>query len=97
MVLTRLRQGSALRRTTSDVDVEAVVERISQGDLLDGVPYRQRLAWGSELYVIEDRARRLVPYWQDQEWVRIWGTVMISSRIKVSLVRKANKTSLDRV
>jgi formylglycine-generating enzyme required for sulfatase activity len=68
-VLTRLRQESAMRRTTPEIDLDAVVERLSRHGLLDKVPRRQRRAWGSTLYIIEDRARRLVPYWRDQDYL----------------------------
>ena len=68
-VLTELRKISAIRRTTKDIDVEAVVERVSQGRLLDQLPYRQHRAWGAAITVIKDRARRLTPYWQDQDYV----------------------------
>lgn len=68
-VLTELRRVPATRRTTNDIDVDAVVERVSQGRLLNQLPYRQRRAWGSAITIIEDRARRLVPYWRDQEYV----------------------------
>lgn len=68
-VLTRLRKVSAMRRTTNDIDVDAVVKRLSQGELLNEVPHFQQRAWGSEITIVEDRARRLVPYWLDQEYI----------------------------
>lgn len=58
-----------MRRITRDPDVEVIVDHTSRGEWLDRMPCRQRPAWGSELYFVEDRARRLVPYWRDQEWV----------------------------
>ena len=68
-ILTRLRQVSAIRHTTSEVDSVAVVEKLSRGDLMQDIPHRSRRAWGSEIHIIEDRARRLVPYWLDQDYV----------------------------
>ena len=69
VLLTRLRQAPAMRRMTRDLDVDVIIDYISQGEWFDRIPYREHPAWGSELYLIEDRARRLAPYWRDQEWV----------------------------
>ena len=69
VVLTRLRRVADMRRATRAIDVPAVVERLSRGRLLDDMPLRQRRAWGSHIHIIEDRARRLTPYWLDQEYV----------------------------
>jgi formylglycine-generating enzyme required for sulfatase activity len=68
-VLTELRKIPAIRRITNDIDVDAVVERVGRGEMLDQIPYRQRRSWGSSIYIVEDRARRLVPYWLDQEYL----------------------------
>lgn len=68
-ILTRLRQVSATRHATDEVDTEAAVERLSRGDWMHDVPHRFRRAWGAEVHIIEDRARRLVPYWLDQDYV----------------------------
>ncbi len=67
LIRTRLRQVAALRRATADLDLEAAIERLSRGELLREVPHRTRRAWGPALHIIEDRARRLVPYWRDQD------------------------------
>jgi len=69
VVLTRLRRVSALRRTTHEIDMQAVVDQLSRGRSLDGMPLCQRRAWGTHIHIIEDRARRLVPYWLDQDYV----------------------------
>jgi formylglycine-generating enzyme required for sulfatase activity len=69
VVLTRLRRVAAIRRASREIDAEAMVERLSQGNLVDTIPRRQRRAWGSDIYIVEDRARRLVPYWRDQDSV----------------------------
>jgi hypothetical protein len=60
---------SATRHATDEVDTEAAVERLSRGDWMHDVPHRFRRAWGAEVHIIEDRARRLVPYWLDQDYV----------------------------
>lgn len=65
-VLTQLRQVAAPRREGREIDVEAVVERIGRGRLLDRLPYRQQRAWGERLCVVTHGARRLTPYWWDQ-------------------------------
>lgn len=70
-VLTTLRKTDATRRAAPDVDVEAVVERISQGHFLQQLPHRHRRAWGASITVVVDRARRLVPYWLDQEYLLV--------------------------
>ena len=36
---------------------------------MQDIPHRSRRAWGAEIHIIEDRARRLVPYWLDQDYV----------------------------
>lgn len=66
-VLTRLRQASAIRQEGREIDVEAVVERLERGRLLDWLPYRQRRVWGASICIVVDRSRRLVPYWRDQD------------------------------
>lgn len=68
-ILTRLRQLAVIRRVIPEVDVDKVVDRISRGLLLTDIPRRQRRSWGATLHILEDRARRLVPYWLDQEYV----------------------------
>jgi formylglycine-generating enzyme required for sulfatase activity len=69
VVLTRLRQVSAIHHSTNDIDDEAAVEQLSRGVLLADLPKRQCRVWGSEILIIKDRARRLTPYWQDQDFV----------------------------
>ncbi len=49
--------------------MDAVVDQLSRGRLLHDMPRRERRVWGSDIHIIEDRARRLVPYWLDQEYV----------------------------
>lgn len=66
-VLTQLRSRAAVRRESRDINVEAVVERLGNGRLLDRLPYRQRRAWGTSMCLVTDRARRLTPYWRDQD------------------------------
>jgi formylglycine-generating enzyme required for sulfatase activity len=66
-VLTNLRKSAATLRSTIDIDVDTVVERVSQGRFLDQIPYRQHRAWGAAVGIVEDRAERLIPYWRDQD------------------------------
>lgn len=66
-VLTNLRKSAATLRSTTDIDVNTVVEWVSQGRFLDQIPYRQRRAWGAAIGIVEDRAERLIPYWRDQD------------------------------
>ena len=68
-ILTRLRQVSATCHATNEVDSVAVVEKLSRGDLMQEILHRSRRAWGAEIHIIEDRARRLVPHWLDQDYV----------------------------
>ena len=68
-VLARLRQLSERFRTGRQADVRLVIRELSRGRLLLDVPRVQRRAWGSELFVVVDQARRLVPYRSDQQLV----------------------------
>jgi hypothetical protein len=68
-ILTRLRQVSAICHVTDEVDSVAAVEKLSRGNLMQDIPRRSRRAWGAEIHIIEDRARRLVPYWLDQDYI----------------------------
>src|SRR5262249_46053128 len=71
-ILTRLRRLSALRRVTSEPDLERIVRRLSRGHLLESVPFRSRQSWGQSIQVIKDRSERLMPYWADQDDVTEW-------------------------
>ncbi len=68
-IRTWLRRVSAIQRASAEIDLEAAIARLSRGELLRDLPHRTRRAWGASLYIIEDRARRLVPYWLDQDRV----------------------------
>ena len=67
VLLARLRQLSEARRPGRELDTEAAVSRLSRGEWLSALPTRRQRAWGSELFIIKDRARRLMPYWADQD------------------------------
>ena len=67
VLLARLRQLSEARRPGREFDTEAAVAKLSRGEWLSAFPTRQQRAWGSELFIIKDRARRLTPYWGDQD------------------------------
>jgi hypothetical protein len=65
----RLRREATEPRETKDVDVSAVVRRLSEGGLLERVPREHRRRWGPRLQLILDRSDRLVPFWTDQNLV----------------------------
>ena len=66
-VLTMLRTRTGRRRSRGEVDIEQVVDRLSHGEILQRLPREHRRTWGSGLFLLQDRARHLVPYWQDQD------------------------------
>ena len=68
-VLTCLRQAMGSRQSSSHLDVDTAIKRLSEAGWLDHIPYSQRRSWGVSMYIVEDRARRLAPYWRDQEYV----------------------------
>jgi formylglycine-generating enzyme required for sulfatase activity len=68
-VLTRLRRVATFSRTSSEPDVERVVEQLSRGRFLEVLPRRSRRWWGQSIQCIVDRHRRLAPYWTDQDEV----------------------------
>jgi hypothetical protein len=64
-----LRKEATELRETKEVDIPAIVRRLSEGALLDRVPRERRRRWGPRLQIILDRSDRLVPYWADQDLV----------------------------
>ena len=71
-VVTRLRQLAAANRSRLETDIPKAVRLISQGEFLQRIPKRARKVWGHDLLVFQDRSRRLVPYWKDQDLVTDW-------------------------
>lgn len=51
------------------VDVAALVERWGRGQPVRRIPFRSVAAWSPRVTVLVDRSRRLVPFWQDQDWL----------------------------
>ena len=51
-------------------NLDLIVTRFSQGELLDRLPRRRHRRWGQTVQVVVDRSERLVPYWADQDLVR---------------------------
>ncbi len=66
----RLRAALAEPREGAEVDLDAVVQRLSRGRLLDRLPRERHRRWGPRLQLVVDRSERLVPYWTDQDQVR---------------------------
>jgi formylglycine-generating enzyme required for sulfatase activity len=66
-ILTRLRRYSAFADLTGGIDVDRTVFRLSRGVWLRHFPRKPRKRWGQMILVIGDRARRLAPYWLDQD------------------------------
>jgi formylglycine-generating enzyme required for sulfatase activity len=72
-LVPRLRRVAGRQAWTAELDVNAIVRRLSQGTSLVALPRRRRLRWGPRIQLIVDRSQRLIPYWQDQDlvWERL--------------------------
>ncbi|MFI5457390.1 MAG: formylglycine-generating enzyme family protein [Isosphaerales bacterium] len=68
-ILTRLRRHSAFSEPSGCIDVDRTVASLSRGEFLRVLPRSPRKRWGQLIRVIEDRSRRLAPYWLDQDMV----------------------------
>jgi formylglycine-generating enzyme required for sulfatase activity len=91
-LLTRLRRDSAFERTTAELDVERVVERLSRGHLLESIPRRSRRSWGLSILVVKDRHDRLAPYWKDQDDVaRLLERVYPRKGVQVAIVDEGSR------
>ncbi|WP_211101596.1 formylglycine-generating enzyme family protein [Niveispirillum sp. SYP-B3756] len=71
-LLARLRAGLAQARPNGGPDIQAAVTRIATAQQLDRVPRLLRRQWGAAIQVIDDRSRRLVPLWHDQDEFLGW-------------------------
>ena len=69
-VISRLRSALASQTLRGDVDVRAIVRRISRGKPIEKWPRRGRRRWPRRLQIMEDFATRLMPLWEDQKLVR---------------------------
>lgn len=58
--------GDANSRT---LDMEAIVERMSEGEVLTRLPYKPLSRWTEGVQIIADRSRRLTPLFDDQRYV----------------------------
>ena len=65
-LLPRLRRILALSIESRELDVDEIVNSISQGTYLARLPRQRRRRWCRELQIITDRSRRLTPFWEDQ-------------------------------
>ncbi len=68
-ILTRLRRYSAFSDPSGNIDLDRTVASLSRGEFLRVFPRRPRKRWGQLIQVIEDRSRRLAPFWLDQDMV----------------------------
>ena len=66
----RLRSHLSALRTGHALDVDLAVRRICRGHFLAELPRQRRRRWGPYVQLIEDRSVRLVPLWQDQQYLR---------------------------
>jgi formylglycine-generating enzyme required for sulfatase activity len=66
----RLRSHLSALRTGHTLDVDLAVRRICRGHFLAELPRQRRRRWGPHVQFIEDRSIRLVPFWQDQQYLR---------------------------
>ncbi len=65
-LLPRLRRALALETPGRAPDVPRILRRLARGEHPAPLPRVGRRRWGAPVQVIEDRARRLTPYWADQ-------------------------------
>jgi formylglycine-generating enzyme required for sulfatase activity len=65
-LLTRLRAAASAQRIRGEIDVDRIVDEWGRGRFLAVLPSSSRKVWGRSVQVFVDRARRLIPYWEDQ-------------------------------
>ncbi|MEM7473984.1 MAG: formylglycine-generating enzyme family protein [Planctomycetota bacterium] len=65
-IITRLRTSDVMDVAQGRVDVQELVQRISQAEFVDLPPRLVRRAWGNTISFVFDRSEHLIPYWQDQ-------------------------------
>ena len=73
-VFTLLRHQSALNRPGKRLDVDRIVSELSRCREIHRFPRLDRRTWGSQIHVIVDLARRLIPYRRDQEMIAALGS-----------------------
>ncbi len=71
-LLPRLRGHIAEWSDGGELDVDAAIPGIAQAQELKRLPRRKRRRWGPAIQVIDDRSRRLTPFWRDQDQVCAW-------------------------
>ncbi len=68
-LLPRLRRVATEQAERRELDVDALVDRLSTGRALEHLPRKTRWRWGEGVQVIQDRSQHLVPFWRDQDLV----------------------------
>ena len=62
----KLRRLLCLLQPGAAIDMDLMVQHLSEARLLAELPHERRHRWGPTLYLIEDRSSRLIPYRLDQ-------------------------------
>ena len=68
-LLPRLRRAATEQAERRELDVDALIDRLSTGRAIERLPRKTRWRWGDRVQVIADRSHHLVPYWHDQDLV----------------------------
>ncbi|MBF0614465.1 MAG: formylglycine-generating enzyme family protein [Magnetococcales bacterium] len=66
-LLPRLRRVAAQAAESGVLDVGRLVQAFSQGRFVRRLPRKKILRWGAGVQIIDDRSRRLTPFWRDQD------------------------------
>ena len=64
-LLARLFHRLKYQQDSCDIDVEAIVKKLSRGEHLTVLPKTHRRSLGKHLHLIDDRQLHLTPYWRD--------------------------------
>jgi formylglycine-generating enzyme required for sulfatase activity len=64
-LLARLFHHLKYQRVSREIDIEAIIKKISRGEYLLRLPRTMRRSLGHHLHIIDDRQIHLTPYWRD--------------------------------
>ncbi|MCP4696838.1 MAG: hypothetical protein GY862_08310 [Gammaproteobacteria bacterium] len=67
-LLPHLRRAAMSDVLGTRLDIDKIVDRLSERKLLLRLPRRSWPAWETQIHIVFDRSDRLTPYWDDQEW-----------------------------
>jgi len=72
VLLTRLRTHITTLWPGSGLDIATTLHHLARARQIDRLPRRRQRRWGDRLHIIDDRSRRLTPFWEDQNEIHYW-------------------------